>query len=102
MVCPMDDLPPEREVDCGCPEPLARPVLVDRTGRNIRVTACLRCGEVTIVESLVTELHPHDVVCVANRVWPLSPALHAWVGSWPRRIDWPPHKLTAPFFLAAG
>ncbi|MBK8996671.1 MAG: hypothetical protein IPM35_13130 [Myxococcales bacterium] len=59
-------LPPEREVECGCELALQRPVGFDSTGRNLRVTACLACGTVSVTESIVEEPRPHDVRCVGT------------------------------------
>jgi hypothetical protein len=94
-------LPAEREVDCACEVPLARPVGFEPTGRNTRVTACLRCGVVTVVEAIVAEPRPHDVRCVGNVPLELAPKLLAWLAAWPRvggsHRDW-----KTPFFLPAS
>jgi hypothetical protein len=94
-------LPPEREVDCTCEVPLARPVGFEPTGRNTRVTSCLRCGVVTVVEAIVDEPRPHDVRCVGNVPVEMDPELLAWLAAWPRVggsfKDW-----KTPFFLPAS
>jgi len=77
-------LPPEREVECGCDVALQRPVGFDSTGRNLRVTACLGCGAVSVTESIVEEPRPHDVRCVGNVPQRLDPPAHAWLAGWPR------------------
>lgn len=79
-----DILGPAQEVDCGCTVRVERTILFDPTGWNHRVTACLSCGAVSLVEALVEEPRPHDVHCLGHRVLPLSPALHDWFDAWPR------------------
>lgn len=76
-------LPPEREVDCECNRHLHRPVFLDPTGWNYRVTACVRCGTVTVTESLVEEPHPNDVRCVGNRIAAVAPEAISWLSAWP-------------------
>jgi hypothetical protein len=65
-------MPPEREVDCPCAEPLQRSVFLDPTGWNQRVTACMRCGGLSFVEVLVEEPRPHDVRALGTRVLELA------------------------------
>jgi hypothetical protein len=77
-------LPPEGEVDCECDWRLHRPVFLDPTGWNYRVTACVRCGTVTVTESLVEEPHPNDVHCVGNRIADVAQEAVAWLSNWPR------------------
>jgi hypothetical protein len=77
-------LPPERQVDCACDPVLHRPVFLDPTGWNHRVTACMGCGTVTVTESLVEEPHPHDVRCVGNRITAISAEVRDWLAQWPR------------------
>lgn len=100
MPLPPYDLPPEREVACACDVRLERPVLRDHTGINRRVSACLRCGEVTMTESLVEEPRPHDVRCVGNRVLAVEPALLAWLARWPR-LAGPAWRWRDPMYLPA-
>jgi len=77
-------LPPEREVDCGCDARLQRPVTRDPTGWNNRITACMRCGTVSLTESIVDEPRPHDVRCVGNRIEAVTADALAWLSAWPR------------------
>lgn len=94
-------LPPEREVECPCAMPLQRPVGFDPRGWPWRVTACVRCGVVTVVEQIISEPRPHDTRCVGNRPLVLDPSVLAWLASWPRVAgrdsDW-----SAPVFLSAS
>jgi hypothetical protein len=59
-------------------------VAFDQTGSNVRVTACSRCGAVTVVESIVDEPHPNDVQCVGNVVVAVDADALSWLSSWPR------------------
>ena len=77
-------LPPGREVDCGCDVALERPVLRDPTGWNNRITACMRCGKVSLIEAIVDEPRPHDVQCVGNRIEAVTADVLAWLSAWPR------------------
>ncbi|MCL4752665.1 MAG: hypothetical protein KJ015_21075 [Myxococcales bacterium] len=77
-------LPPGREVECGCELALQRPVGFDSTGRNLRVTACLACGTVSVTESIAEEPRPHDVRCVGNVPLALPDPARAWLAGFPR------------------
>lgn len=59
-------------------------MLFEQSGWNSRVTACLKCGNVTLVEAMVIEPQPHDVQCIGNLVTDAAPALLAWLDAWPR------------------
>jgi len=97
---PSRELPPEREVDCACPSSMQRPVLRDHTGVNRRVTACLRCGAVSVTDSIVEEPRPHDVRCVANVVVDVAPAALAWLAAFPR-VAGPAWEWQDPIYLPA-
>lgn len=77
-------LPPEREVECTCDLALQRPVGFDSTGRNLRVTACLACGTLSVTESVVEEPRPHDVRCVGNLPLAVAEPVRAWLSGFPR------------------
>jgi hypothetical protein len=79
-------LSPEREVDCACDYRLHRPIFRDPTGWNHRVTACMRCGTVTVIEALVEEPHPNHVQCVGNRIMEFPAEAREWLAQWPRLI----------------
>ena len=102
---PMPDnsliLPPEREVNCECDVRMHRPVYRDPTGVNHRVSACLRCGLVTVTESLVEEPHPNDVQCVGNRVDYVDGAVLDWLAQWPR-LAWGVCSLDRNIYLPAA
>src|SRR5450631_416528 len=48
-------LPPECEVECNCAISLQTLIGFDPRGWAWRVTACLRCGAVTVVEQIISE-----------------------------------------------
>jgi len=73
-----------REVDCDCDVTFHRPVYRDHTGINFRVTACLRCGTVSVTESIVDEPHPNDVRCVGHIIQAVSFEALEWLADWPR------------------
>jgi hypothetical protein len=77
-------LSPERQVDCTCDVRLQRSVLRDPTGWNERITACMSCGKVSHIESIVDEPRPHDVRCVGNRIKAVAPDVLTWISAWPR------------------
>jgi hypothetical protein len=79
-------LTPERQVDCACDAAFHKAVFLDSTGRNERVAACLRCGEVSFIECQTEEPHPNHVLCIANRVLPLDAPAKRWLSEWPRRV----------------
>lgn len=88
-VLPAGALPPEQLVACSCDtalERLERPVFHDHQGWNTRVTACMRCGHVSVTEAMVEEPHPYDVRCVCNVVRALDAETLQWLSEWPRRI----------------
>lgn len=59
-------------------------MVFDPTGRNTRVSACMRCGVVTATESLVVEPRPHDVQCIGNDPIAMEQATSDWLATWPR------------------
>ncbi len=76
-------LPPEREVDCACASPLQRRVL----DRAVNVTACLRCGAVSVFEPIVYARRPHDVRCDRNEIVAIATIELAWLAAWPRAAE---------------
>lgn len=94
-------LPPERGVDCDCSPELYRPVMHDPTGWNLRVTACLCCGTVTVTESMVEEPRPHDVRLLGNRICAVEPEVLAWLGEWPR-FAWSVYEKDRNIYLPAA
>lgn len=94
-------LPPEREVGCSCDVRLERPVLRDPTGWNNRITACMTCGKVSLTESLVEEPHPHDVLCVGNRIEAVGPDVLTWLSAWPR-LAWGVYREDRGIYLPAS
>ncbi len=74
----------DREVDCECDVAMHRPVYRDHTGINLRVSACMRCGAVTVTESIVDEPRPHDVQCIGRVIEEIDPFSLEWLAGWPR------------------
>jgi hypothetical protein len=86
-------LEPDKQVDCPCDSRFESAVLLDQTGRNTRVTACLHCGVVSVVESCVDEPRAGDIRLYGHIVLELPAAQFAWLSTWPRRAgadggDW--------------
>jgi hypothetical protein len=79
-------LAPEKQVDCPCNPRFEHPTLVDQTGRNTRVTACLHCGMVTAVESCVDEPRAGDIRLYGHMILDLPRDQFDWLASWPRRV----------------
>lgn len=48
------------------------------------MTACVRCGRITLTDAVVDEPHPHHVVCIGNVVRELDDAARGWLGAFPR------------------
>src|SRR4051794_7470218 len=94
-------LPGDQEVDCACDRRLHRPVLRDPTGWNIRITACMKCGTLTLAEAMVEEPQPHDVRCVGNRILAMTAEVAAWVGAWPR-LAWSVYQEDRQVYLPAS
>ncbi len=84
-----------RSVDCACDPALARAIAPVGD-----VSACLRCGVVTVSEAVWDEPHPHVVVTLGYHFDEVAPDVLSWLGQWPR-IVWTGGA--APnYFLPAG
>lgn len=70
---------------CGCPAAFLATVL-DTLPGNIRMMACLRCGQSELADAIVTEDHPHDVQLQGFAIVELVSDARAWADAWPRYI----------------
>ena len=78
---------PEKQVDCPCPGSMARGVYIH--AGQWAVTACVRCGAMSVTEAICEEPHPYDVQVLGHEVVAVDEGVMRWLGGWALRVGAP-------------